>query len=99
MCSYTHPHTTLQIPSTLDIVDNDYAIVDYDFKNPIYQAEEEGEEDCEIPGELDKLLLQEEKAIQPYKKSVEVINMGTETDKKEVKISVNLESSVKRRLV
>ena len=39
------------------------------------------------------------KAIQSHKESVEVINLGTKTDKKEVKIGVNLERSVKSRLV
>ena len=79
-------------------IDNNSAIANYDFENPIYQAEDEGEEDCEIPGELSRLILQEEKAIQSYEESVEVINLGTEEDKKEIKIGANLESSVKSRL-
>ena len=53
----------------------------------------------EIPGELARLLLQEEKSIQPHEESVEVVNLGTEVDKKEIKIGANLESSVKSRLV
>ena len=51
----------------MDLIANDSAIVDYDFKFPINQVEDEGEEDCEIPGELARLLLQEEKAIHPHK--------------------------------
>ena len=48
-----HAHTHICIStSTLDLIDNNYAIVVYVFKNPIYQVEEEGEEDYEIPGEL-----------------------------------------------
>ena len=31
------------------------------FENPIYKAEDEGEEDCEVPGELARLLQQKEK--------------------------------------
>ena len=65
----------------------------------IYQAEEEGEEDCEIPGELARLLVQEEKAIQPHEEPVEVVNLGTETDIKEVKIGANLEGSVNNKLI
>ena len=38
----------------------------YDFENPIYQAEEEAEEDCELPEELARLLRQEEKVIHPH---------------------------------
>ena len=33
----------------------------FDFENPIFQAEEEGDEDCELPEELTRLLKQEEK--------------------------------------
>ena len=43
--------------------------------------------------------MKEEKSIQPYKDPVEVINLGTEEAKKEVKIDTNLEDSVKGRLV
>ena len=43
--------------------------------------------------------MQEEKAIQLHGESVEVINLGTKTNKKEVKIGANLGSNVKRRLV
>ena len=42
--------------------------------------------------------MQEEKAIQPHEEPVEVINLGTETDKREVKISANLEDGIKGRL-
>ena len=52
-----------------------------------------------MPGELARLLLQEERAIHPHEEPVETVNLGTETDKKEVKISANLELSVKQRLV
>ena len=50
----------------MDLICNGSDIANYDFENPIYQAEDEGEEDCEIPGELVRLLVQEEKAIQPH---------------------------------
>ena len=52
-----------------------------------------------MPGELARLLLQEERAIQPHEEPVESVNLGTETDKKEVKIDANLEASVKQRLI
>ena len=45
-------------------IDNNSAIFNYDFKNPIYQAEDEGEEDFEVPGELARLLEQDKRAIQ-----------------------------------
>ncbi|KAI5446181.1 hypothetical protein KIW84_014148 [Lathyrus oleraceus] len=60
----------------------DSATVHYDFENPIYQAEDGSEEDCEVSGELAILLLQEEKTIQPHEESIETVNLGTEVDKK-----------------
>ena len=95
---HTHTHIC-RSTSTLNLIDNNSAIVVYDFENPIYQAKDKGEEDCEIPGELSRLLIQEEKAIQPHEESIEVINLGTEADKKEIKIGANLEDSVKIILV
>ena len=71
---------------TLNLVDNNFAIAKYNFDNPIYQAEDEGGEDYEVPGELVKLLQQEEQIIQPHEEPVEVVNLGTDEDIKEVKI-------------
>ena len=42
---------------------NDTAIAFCESENLIYQAEDEGEKDCEVPGELARLLQQEERAI------------------------------------
>ena len=52
-----------------------------------------------MPGELARLLQQEERTIQPHEEPIEVVNLGTEEDKKEVKIGANLEESVKARLI
>src|ERR1043165_4625875 len=71
----------------------------YDFENPIYQADEEAEEDCEVPEELARLLRQEDKSIQPHEETLEVVNLGTEEVKREVKIGAVLEESVKQRLI
>src|ERR1044072_3746107 len=93
MCSYTHPRDPLQNHS------ESYASAKYDFDNPIYQAEDESEEDYEVPGELVRLLQQEDRVIQPHEEQVQVVNLGTDEDRKEIKIGAGLESSVKERLV
>ena len=70
-----HTHVTIcRSISTLDPVGNDSATVHYDFENPIYQAEDGSEEDCEVPGELARLL-QEERTIQPHEASSEIVNL------------------------
>ena len=55
LCVLTHTHV-IHCRITLNLVNNSYASAKYDFDNPIYQAEDEGEEDCEVPGELVRLL-------------------------------------------
>ena len=78
---FTHTHI-YRSQSTLDLTGNDSATTSYDFENPINLAEDEGEDDCEVPGELARLLLQEERAIHPHEEPVESVNLGTEEDKK-----------------
>lgn len=63
------------------------------FEFPVYKAEEEEKED--IPNEISRLLKNEEKIIQPFKELVEVINLGSEEDKKEVKVGALLAPEVK----
>src|ERR1043165_2037536 len=94
----THTHV-IHCRITPNLVDNSYAIAKYNFDNPIYQAEEEGEEDCEVPGELAILLQKKERATQPHEEPVEVVNLGTDEDKKEIKIGTGLENGVKKRLI
>ena len=53
----THTHVSnCRSISTLDPIDNSSVIFGYDFENTINQAEDEGEEDCEVPRELARLL-------------------------------------------
>ena len=52
-----------------------------------------------MPGELSRLLQQEERAIQPLEEPVETLNLGTKTDRKEVKIVANLKVKVKQWLI
>ena len=60
----THTHISkCRSTSTRDPIGKGSAISNYEFENPIYQAKDEGEEYCEVPKELARLLMQEEKAI------------------------------------
>ena len=70
----------------------------HDSENLIYQAEDEGEEDCEVLGELARLLQQEERTIQPHEEPVDTINLGTEDDKKEVKVGEIGRASCRERV-
>lgn len=85
--------------STLDSIDNQTAIVCYDFDNPIYQTDEDSEEDCEFPEELPRLLRKESNVIQSHQEAMKIINLGSYEDKKEVKIGVSLDDEVKEKLI
>src|SRR6266487_5748678 len=66
------------------------------FEFPVFEAEDEGDEG--IPDEISRLLEHEEKVIQPHKEPLETINLGSEEDKKEVRIGALLDEDVKSRL-
>ncbi|MCI71959.1 RNA-directed DNA polymerase (Reverse transcriptase), partial [Trifolium medium] len=51
------------------------------FEFPVFEADEEDNE--EIPNEISRLLEHEGRAIQPHEELLEIINLGSEKDKKE----------------
>ena len=97
---YFSKKSIIQICKIIDkSVESNDSSPSHTFEFPIYQAEEEGEEDCDIPDELARLLEHESKALQPLQEPVEIINLGIEEEKKEVKIGTTLGASIKERLV
>ncbi|XP_050908718.1 uncharacterized protein LOC127122421 [Lathyrus oleraceus] len=67
-----------------------------DFEFLVYEAEEEEFE--EIPYEISRLLEQEDNTLEPYKEPMELINLGTEEDMKEVRSGALFDSYVKHKL-
>jgi len=67
------------------------------FEFPVYEAVEE--EDEEIPDEIRQLLEQERKAIQPHEEVMKIINLGSNEEKKEIKIGALLEGTIKERVI
>ena len=65
--------------------------------NVVYGDEKEDYD--EIPKEVSRFLEHEENTIPPYKEPLEVINLGSEEDLKEVKIGALLHPVVKSRLI
>ncbi|KAI5396518.1 hypothetical protein KIW84_062654 [Lathyrus oleraceus] len=55
----------------------------------VFQSEEEIDDE-EVSNELSCLLEHEEKAIQPFEEHIELVNLGSEDDVKEVKIGSQL---------
>jgi len=67
------------------------------FEFTVYEARVE--EDEEIRDEIRWMLEQERRAIQLHQEEVEIINLGTEEDKKEITISALLDATVKERVI
>ncbi|KAI5402926.1 hypothetical protein KIW84_050500 [Lathyrus oleraceus] len=67
------------------------------FEFPVFEAEEESDE--EVSDELSRLLEHEEKAIQPFEEQIELVNLGSEDDVKEVKIGSQVCPEVKKGLI
>ena len=62
----------------------------------MFEAEDESKDD--IPDEITRLLKQEEKAIQPHQEEIELVNLGTNDNKREIKVGAALEEGVKKRI-
>ena len=67
------------------------------FEFPIFEAEEEEIE--EIPDEISRLLKQEERIIQPHEETIEIVNLGSEDIRKEIRIGSLLALSIKESLI
>ena len=64
-----------------------------DFEKAIYVGEfsiDEGMEDDDLPSNLLRLVAQDEKQILPHQKVTKAVNLGTEEERREVKIRTTL---------
>ena len=67
------------------------------FELLVFEADEGSDE--EVSDELTRLLEHEEKAIQPFEEQIELVNLGSEDDVKEVKIGSQLCPKAKKGLI
>ena len=73
-----------------------------DFERAIYASEfsnDEGMEDDDLPSDLLRLVAQDEKQILPHQEVMEAINLGTEEERREVKIRTTLSSTISEKLI
>ena len=81
--------------------DHKISLPDFDFERTSYISEIDFEEDIEesdLPSEMLRLLTMQDKQILPHQEVIELINLGTDDEKKEVKIGSSLDSSVKKEI-
>ena len=73
-----------------------------DFERVVYTGEfstNKGMEDDDLPSDLLRLLAQDEKQILRYQEITKAINLGTEEERREVKIETTLSPATKKELI
>ena len=82
--------------------DHKISLSNFDFERTSYISETNLEKDIDeldLPLEMQKLLVREDKQILPHQEVTELVNLGTDDEKKEVKIGSSLDSSTKKEIV
>ena len=74
----------------------------FDFEKVVYVGElgnEKDMEDDDLPPDLLRLVKQDERQILPHQEITEAVNLGTEEERKEVKIETMLSPATKKELI
>jgi len=87
-CRYENNHTE----------NNNVNFSCYNFDHTIHEADK-NDDDLEIPLELKTLVDQGNQVMMPHKEEIEMINRGSENDKKEVKVDTTIKGSERDRLL
>ena len=74
----------------------------FDFERVVYTGEFSNEEDMEnddLPPNLLRFVEQDERQILPHQETIEAVNLGTEKEKKEVKVGTMLSPATRKELI
>ena len=74
----------------------------FDFERVVYAGElsnEKAMEDNDLPPDLLRLVEQDKRQILPHQEITEAVNLGTEEERKEVKIGTTLSPVTKKELI
>ena len=74
----------------------------FDFERVVYASElgnEKDMEDVDLPPDLLRLVEQDERQILPHQEIAKAINLGTEEEKKKVKIGTTLSPATRKKLI
>ena len=81
--------------------DHKISLPDFNFEKTSYISETDFEEDMDesdLPLKVQRFLTMEDKQILPHQKVTELVNLGTDDEKKEVKIGSSLDSPAKEEI-
>ena len=82
--------------------DHKISLPNFDFERTSYISEtdlEENIDESDLPSKMQRLLAMEDKQILPHQEVTELINLGTNNEKKKVKIGSSLDLVAKKEIV
>ena len=82
--------------------DHKISLLDFNFERTSYISEidlEKDTDESDLPLEMLRLLTMEDKQILPHQEVTKLVNLGTDNEKKEVKIGSSLDSSAKKEIM
>ena len=82
--------------------DHKISFPNFNFEKTAYISETDLEEDIDesdLPSKMQRLLAMEDKQILPHQEVTELVNLGTNDEKKEVKIGSSLDPSAKKEIM
>ena len=82
--------------------DHKISLPNFDFEMTSYISKTNLEKDIDesdLPLKMQRLLVKQDKQILPHQEVTELVNLGMDDEKKEVKIGSSLDSSAKKEIV
>ena len=70
-----------------------------DFEQEAGQTESEEDEDVGFPPELEKIVTQEDRKMGPHQEETKLVDLGTNSGKKEVKIDTGMTAPIREELM
>ena len=70
-----------------------------DFEQEAGRMENEEDEDVGLPPELEKIVAQEDREMGPHQEETELVDLGTDSGKKEVKIGTGMTAPIREELM
>jgi len=70
-----------------------------DFEQEASRTENEEDEDVGLPLELERIIAQEDREMRPHQEETKLVDLGTSSGKKEVKIGTGMTAPVRKELM
>jgi len=70
-----------------------------DFEQEAGRTESEEDEDVGLPPELERIIAQKDQEMGPHQEETELVDLGTDSGKKEVKMGTSMNASIHEELM